>query len=154
MPYSMMLGILKDFSDERIDREIRNNNEMLATMQKGFDQLEANREECTSQLESLKWEKKRRYEQALKDNFILTEDHLKLLRSMEFKGLWEGDLFSIGVNGKRPFGNSNIFMDIAKILRWRLSKYHDLSYDQEDDARKLLDELPIAVNYIIGNYKL
>src|SRR4051794_23099129 len=49
----------------------------------------------------------------------VTDEHRKLLAAMEFERYKEGgDYVFIGVNGKRPFGNSSIFTDIARILSW------------------------------------
>ena len=75
-------------------------------------------------------------------------DHLKLLKEMNFQGMWHGDLVSIGVCGKRPFGNSSYYHDIAEILGWELPN-DDLSDKQQKEAENLLEELPFALNYII-----
>jgi len=82
-----------------------------------------------------------------------TEDHIKLLQNMEFRGLWYGATVSIGVDGKRPFGNSCTYSDIARILKWELPN-DDLSDEQRQKADKLLDELPFVLNKVMQKIKL
>jgi hypothetical protein len=80
----------------------------------------------------------------------IKREHLKLLNRMEFEGIWLGDTVSIGVDGKRPFGNSNMYGDIAEILDWKLPN-EDLSDEQREEADKLLQELPAVINAIFKN---
>lgn len=74
---------------------------------------------------------------------------LKLLKRMEFKGIFYGDRVSIGVSGKRPFGNSSIDKDIAEILDWNYED--DLSDEQYLLIKKLWEDLPIFLNKLIKN---
>lgn len=47
--------------------------------------------------------------------FVLTEDHVKLLRSAYIR--WDGCEFGApGIDPKRPYGNSAVVEDIAAIL--------------------------------------
>lgn len=48
--------------------------------------------------------------------FELTEDHLKLLRRMNFR--WEDDCYdgAPAVDCKRPYGNSDVWEDVAEII--------------------------------------
>ena len=78
----------------------------------------------------------------------VTDEHKKLLSNMDFKGMWYGDTVSIGADGKRPFGNSSVYSDVARILGWELPN-DDLSNEQVKRAEELLDELPYALNKII-----
>ena len=57
-------------------------------------------------------------------NFTVTEEHLRLLRRAY---VWwgEGEFGSPAIDPKRPYGNSNVFRDIAEIL--------DESYVEPDD---------------------
>lgn len=77
---------------------------------------------------------------------------LKLLKRMEFECIFYGDRVSIGVSGKRPFGNSSINEDIAKILGWNDDK-NDLSEEQYLLIEKLWQDLPIFLNKLISNIK-
>ena len=98
----------------------------------------------------LKRKKQEKMSQDIKHKFKLSSEHIKLLKHMEFV-FYEngGDAVIIGVDGKRPFGNSNVHKDIAKILEWVLPN-DDLSNKQYDKAERLLRELPLALNQIIG----
>ena len=53
------------------------------------------------------------------------EDFIKLLKHMNFENIsrW-GDLVSIGVDGKRPFWNSNVLSDIRSIL-WKDANWEE-----------------------------
>ena len=59
-----------------------------------------------------------------------------------------GDLVSIGVEGKRPFGNSSVYWDMARILGWKMED-DDPSEKQCERLERLMKELPLAVNSII-----
>jgi len=51
-----------------------------------------------------------------KKTFILTEDHLKLLRHMHTR--WDDSEFGApAVDSKRPYGNTSVFKDMVDILR-------------------------------------
>lgn len=76
---------------------------------------------------------------------------LKLLQNMEFEGLFYGDSVSIGVDGKRPFGNSNSEGDIARILGWEYED--DLSDSQYLLVRALWKDLPDFLNNLIKEGK-
>jgi hypothetical protein len=76
-------------------------------------------------------------------------DYIKLLKRMEFVRYKEGnDHVYIGVDGKRPFGNSSIELDVADILGWKLPN-DDLSYEQYDECKKYLNKLPDFLNFLI-----
>ena len=76
---------------------------------------------------------------------------LKLLKEMEFEGIFYGDLVSIGVEGKRPFGNSDSSGDIARILGWECED--DLEDDLSDNQYCLIQaiwkDLPDFINNLI-----
>ncbi len=76
-------------------------------------------------------------------------DYIKLLKRMQFERYKEGgDYVYMGVDGKRPFGNSSINRDISEILEWKLPN-DDLSYKQHDECRKYLNKLPDFLNFLI-----
>lgn len=72
---------------------------------------------------------------------------------MEFETLDWGDLACIGVNGKRPFGNSYVGRDIANILGWKLDEDEELTDAQQKKADRLMEELPLALNLLIERIK-
>lgn len=49
------------------------------------------------------------------DYFEINEDHLRLLRRMNFR--WEDDCYdgAPAVDCKRPYGNSDVWLDVAEI---------------------------------------
>jgi hypothetical protein len=51
----------------------------------------------------------------MSERFKMTEDHLKLLKRMSFR--WEDDCYdgSPAVDCKRPYGNSDVWLDVAEI---------------------------------------
>lgn len=50
-----------------------------------------------------------------KDYFEVTEQHVKLLRAANVS--WASDEFGApAINCKRPYGNSNVYEDVAEIL--------------------------------------
>lgn len=53
-----------------------------------------------------------------KKYFTVTEDHLKLLKRLQFR---YSDYMEFGapeVDAKRPYGNSDVYSDIGDILEW------------------------------------
>lgn len=84
------------------------------------------------------------------DNNVWDEWLLKLAKRMIFEGIFHGDLVSIGVCGKRPFGNSSINEDIAEILGW---DYEDeLSEEQYLLIEKIWEDLPVFLNKLISTF--
>lgn len=76
-------------------------------------------------------------------------EYIKLLKRMQFKRYKEGgDYVYIGVDGKRPFGNSSINRDISEIFDWELPN-DDLSYKQYEECEKYLNKLPDFLNFLI-----
>ena len=62
------------------------------------------------------------------NRFTVTDEHVRLLRSAYIS--WEDTaLGAAGINPKRPYGNSNIFADIAEILGVPDSEWMD-AYDE------------------------
>ena len=83
--------------------------------------------------------------------FEVTEDHLKLIKSINFD-ITRGQIIQ---DSKRPFGNSDMHEDAAKILGLTLfedsyGEFH-LSKDQKLFIDKLLSELPKAHSIITSN---
>jgi hypothetical protein len=120
-------------------------------------QTEVNRKR--KELEGLEWSLREARDKAIKDRdreiwqgFELSADHVELLKAAEFKYFESGgDYVLIGIEGKRPFGNSDVYRDVARVLGWKLPN-DDLSDEQAELAGKLLRELPLALNEIISDY--
>ncbi len=76
-------------------------------------------------------------------------DYIKLLKRLQFKLYEKGsDYVYMGVDGKRPFGNSSINRDIAEILDWELPN-DDLSFKQHEKCKDYLNKLPDFLNFLI-----
>jgi len=76
-------------------------------------------------------------------------DYIKLLKRLHFLHYKDGgDYAYMGVEGKRPFGNSHINQDIAKILEWKLLN-DDLNHEQQENCKKYLKKLPSFLNFLI-----
>lgn len=100
------------------------------------------------------WEQNRRqrYFDRIKENFVLREEHVVLLKAVYEWQLVEGsDWASIAASGKYPFGNSDWREDVYRILGW------ELTYDKEgveekwaDRASDLMAELPHALTAILA----
>ncbi len=94
----------------------------------------------------------------MNEPFTITESHLQLLRHA-YVG-WDGCEFGApAIDCKRPYGNSDVYGDIAEILGWELFKDADgdehLSKEQRDLADRLHSEtktvLQIALQ--VGEFK-
>ena len=118
------------------------------------DRLENSLREIQSEINIEHVQRELRKREKIRKNFRLKKDHIKLLKQMEFEGMWHADFVSIGASGKRPFGNSNILKDVARILEWKTEDADELTLTQDSQARKLLDELHLAVNAIIKQKKI
>lgn len=70
--------------------------------------------------------------------FTVTEDHLKLLRRM-YVDWGDAETGAPAIDPKRPYGNSDVWLDIADILGWKVR-----SDDADDDD----DFSPLTPNQI------
>ncbi len=85
--------------------------------------------------------------------FELTENHLKLFKRMNIR--WNDNAYdgSPEVDIKRPYGNSNVFGDIAEILEIKLfedfngEKY--MSPEQEKYIENIHREMGIALQIVV-----
>lgn len=85
----------------------------------------------------------------------ITPEHLKLLERLQ----WEFDDREFGAPGvdcKRPYGNSDVEFDIARILGWEFfeDEYGEthLSKEHYNKAVKIHGELLEVIKQIIGEY--
>lgn len=149
------------FLQRLYDRSVKELRELKKKHEKNMNNMKSNidrykryiekykdEERSVSEIEEVLEEKRL---QSLEKDLVVNEDHKKLLREMYFEYYPKGsDYVFIGVNGKRPFGNSNVDNDVARILKWKLPN-DDLSDKQRKKAWKLLEELPYALNKIIAS---
>ena len=72
------------------------------------------------------------------ETFILTEDHVKLLRRANVRW-WECETGAPAICPKRPYGNGAVAADIAEILgmEWKRDEYDD--YMPQEVRERLLN---------------
>lgn len=85
--------------------------------------------------------------------FTLTEDHITLLRRANLR--WDDCEYGApAIDCKRPYGNSDVELDIAEILGWELFvDQHDerhLTAVQSDLARRLHEETLQALQCVLA----
>lgn len=83
------------------------------------------------------------------ESFALTENHIKLLKNLNFQTLVEteyDDLFCPSVNVKRPFGNTSILRSVCRILEVDVKT---LTKEQENELWELVIELPVALEIVL-----
>ena len=147
--YAMMLGVQCERKKEDLLEEKEEYRSIVTDLRKNLRHHQEVVEFADSQINSIGYALSR-YRDAELRKVVPTDEHKKLLKNMEFKGMWHGDSVSIGAEGKRPFGNSNMHGDIASILGWELPN-DDLSDAQKERADVLLEELPFALNSILSS---
>ena len=85
------------------------------------------------------------------EEFTLTDDHVKLLRSA-YVG-WDNCEFGApSIDCKRPYGNGDVVRDICDILGWKLVETRngmDCTLEQDDAARKLHVETQTALQIVL-----
>ena len=80
--------------------------------------------------------------ESFKDN-PAREDHMKILAAAFFENLRRDDCEygGIGVNSKRPFGNSSVEFDIAEIIGFDSDRLMDEDGNYDEDLRWYLNDL-------------
>lgn len=142
--YRMMLGITEKMSDQELQDEIGRFRTAFKEQASGFIEAQRKQEFFQQNLSALERKAEERRIRRIRDAFVLKNEHILLLQRMEFKHFYNRDLVFIGVEGKRPFGNSDIRQDVAEICGL------DIDADVEK-IETLIDELPIAANYVFSN---
>lgn len=85
--------------------------------------------------------------------FTLKEEHIKLLRRANVR--WENIEFGApAIDGKRPYGNSDVINDIAEILgydvEYNYNKEGELKPDIYDKLNKLHYETETALQIVLS----
>lgn len=81
-----------------------------------------------------------------KEEFRVTEDHIKLLQHVNIS-FNDGEIDKVpGIDTKRPFGNGDFQTDIAEILGWEISDDEEMFERAEDLLRDLKKPLQIVLN--------
>lgn len=83
--------------------------------------------------------------------FKITPDHIQLLRRANIR--WQDDEFGAPeIDPKRPYGNSDVYSDIAEVLGW--DETEDFTPAQEKKMRKLHEETMTALEIFLQNAKM
>ena len=94
--------------------------------------------------------------------FTVTEQHIKAIQEMSFVWTATSDLPDCKLDGNRPFGNSDIYVDIADILGIGVDDEEYGDYSDEDidkieffflDLRTVLEILTQTCNLMVGTYR-
>jgi hypothetical protein len=82
--------------------------------------------------------------------FELTEDHIKLLQRM-YVTWYDGEFGAPGIDCKRPYGNSDVYRDMNKILGYDDNLTLTLLQMEIPTTylRKLHEELEIALQIVL-----
>ena len=70
--------------------------------------------------------------------FTVTEEHLKLLKNLQFRYDDDIEFGAPAVDPKRPYGNSDVYCDIAEIIGLEPEGVED-AYGDRDFTRDQLD---------------
>jgi hypothetical protein len=92
----------------------------------------------------------------MSDTFTMTTEHLTLLRAMYVE--WEdAETGAPCIDPKRPYGNSDVGYDVARLLRWELFKDQHgemhMSEEQADRAERLHKETQLALQLFLLHAK-
>ena len=146
--YSIMLGITDSMSIEAIELEIARYSSKLKEVDTVLNEATEFAKFLRANVSGLNRMLKLRNETALRENFSLKKEHIALLKRLDFKHFDNGgDYVFIGVEGKRPFGNSDVVGDAAEIC--------GLDPDKDnEEVHQLLYELPFALNHILQKHEI
>ncbi len=90
------------------------------------------------------------------NEFTITKEHLELLKN----AYWEHDtgceFGSVGTDCKRPFGNSDVYGDMAEILGEKETRDKDGEYPDEQILKydKLYEELATVLSIVFHTGKI
>lgn len=146
--YSMWLGRQCERPNSELVAEKKEYEQLQKSLREDLNKRTEQVEYVSSQISSLQYALDDQ-ERKILSEIVPTEEHKKLIKELSFVNYKDGgDYVFIGVDGKRPFGNSDIMQDVAEILKWKLPN-NDLSDKQYQKAEQLLKELPYALNNLL-----
>lgn len=80
--------------------------------------------------------------------FTLTKNHMKLLRLANVS--WcDDETGAPSIDPKRPYGNSNVELDVAEALGWKIGE--ELTEEQFDRAWEIHQETEKALQIVLSN---
>lgn len=79
------------------------------------------------------------------EQFNLTEDHLKLLRRMVV-GWQDCETGAPEIDPKRPYGNSDVSLDVAETLGWPIPNAERMPSREYERAREALQDRAMRIH--------
>ena len=87
---------------------------------------------------------------AYDQEFELTAQHLALLKAM-YVEWWDAETGAPGIDPKRPYGNSDVALDVADEIDYPYDNEKGLSEDEEAEMLQLHRETQYALQVFIQN---
>lgn len=90
-----------------------------------------------------------------KEIFELKPEHLTLMKRMFVN--WNSDMYEGApeIDIKRPYGNKDVYGDIAEMLGWKLMETSDgemvMTKEQGEQAKKFHEEMATALQIVLSN---
>lgn len=79
----------------------------------------------------------------------ITEDHVKLARRINIVWLDDIEWGSVGLDPKRPFGNSDMTGDVAEILGWIDTETRKTEYELTAEQGERAKQLHFEMGYVL-----
>ena len=136
--YNMSHSLLDTVPTDQLIAEVPLLEEQIKVLNFEINKANDSRSSILSKVRTLKDVIERRADKELKNNFVLTDDHKKLLAEIDWHCYNPYDCLQIE--------------DVVTILGWEKPN-DDPSNKQIADANKLLKELPLAMTEIMDNLK-
>ena len=80
--------------------------------------------------------------------FTVTADHIKLAKLM-YVGWQDCEYGAPEIDPKRPYGNSDVELDIAEALGWRVGEDNELTREQQSAAAKIHAEMQTVLQILL-----
>lgn len=85
-------------------------------------------------------------------SFMVTGEHIKLLQRLNINENIHGGFPT--VDPKRPFGNSDVYRDMAEILDHENTEDGEISPERQESYDELLSEMKTVLEILISNLSL
>lgn len=86
------------------------------------------------------------------ERFEIKKEHLDLLKNAYVSWV-DCDFGAPAIDCKRPYGNSLVELDIAKILKWEIDEENGLTDEQNNLAYKLHEETKTVLQICLSQLK-
>ena len=84
-------------------------------------------------------------------SFELKEDHIKVLKSLAYAVYWqECEQGAPAIDPKKPYGNSDVYPDLAKVLGVEPEDEGSFTSDQEHDMNRIWEETREALGIVMS----